>query len=333
LHKRKINKEQNMTEEEFGVIGLGRMGGGLACQALKKNMKVAGYTKGSIDKELINSKLIKISSLKGFKDNLKSPRPIFLYIPAGPGVDELIDLLIPLLEKNDIIIDGGNSYWGDSIRRAKKLKEKGIYFVDLGTSGGVTGARNGACFMAGGEEKAIKRIEPILLKLSVENGYVYAGPSGSGHFTKLVHNGIEFGMMQAIGEGIDLLSNFHEPLKIAEILGCWRNGSVIRSWLIDLMEEQYRKNNGTADISSYVDDTGEVNWLLSDAITMEVPVPAISTAVMQLFVSRDSLKIWAKSIALMRRGFGGHKLGQDPYVVEERKKGRVGDFFNPEKEK
>ena len=187
--------------------------------------------------------------------------------------------------------------------------------------------------MAGGENKAIERIRNILTTLAVKNGYVHTGPAGTGHFTKLVHNGIEFGMMQAIGEGIDLLNNFHEKLNIAKILSCWRNGSVIRSWLIELLEEQYKKNMGLENIPSFIDDTGEVNWLVSDALRMEVSIPAISAAVMQLFASRDSEQTWAKSIAMMRNGFGGHKFGPDSSVAEERKKGRVGDFFNPGKEK
>ena len=213
-----------------------------------------------------------------------------------------------------------------------RLKERGLHFVDLGTSGGLEGARHGACFMAGGEKPAIGLVEPILLKLSVPGGYVHAGPPGAGHFVKLVHNGIEFGMLQAIAEGVDLLANYHEPLDIAEILKAWRHGSVIRSWLIDLMEAQYRKEGGLDSIPPIVEDTGEVNWLVSDAIRMEVPVPVIAQSIMQLFLSCDNRKQWARAIAMMRRGFGGHPYGRDPTVAEERKTGRVGDFFDPVKE-
>jgi 6-phosphogluconate dehydrogenase len=231
------------------------------------------------------------------------------------------------MEKGDIIVDGGNSYWGDSIRRAQNLKKMGIYLIDLGTSGGVEGARHGACFMAGGDPEAIENVEPILKDLAQSGGYVYAGPSGAGHFTKLVHNGIEFGMLQAIGEGMDLLEHYHEKLNITEILRCWRNGSVIRSWLIDLMEEAYRDGKGLEKIPSYVEDTGEVNWLVSDAIQMEVPIPVISQSVMQLFASRDEKKNWARAIAMMRHGFGGHPYGPDEAIVRERREGRVGEFF------
>ena len=181
--------------------------------------------------------------------------------------------------------------------------------------------------MAGGDKESIARIEPILIDLAVKDGYVHAGPPGAGHFTKLVHNGIEFGMLQAIGEGIDLLEHYKDKIKIADVLKCWRNGSVIRSWLIDLMEAAYRAEGGMEKIPSYVEDTGEVNWLVADALAMEVPIPAISQSVMQLFNARDSQKKWARAIAMMRRGFGGHPYGPSEPIKKERKEGRVGDFY------
>jgi len=170
----------------------------------------------------------------------------------------------------------------------------------------------------------------MLLDLATPGGYVHAGPPGAGHFTKLVHNGIEFGMLQAIGEGIDLLENYRDKLNIADVLKCWRHGSVIRSWLIDLMEAAYRAEGGLEKIPPYVEDTGEVNWLVNDAIRMEVPVPVISQAVIQLFASRDERKRWARAIAMMRHGFGGHPYGADASIVRERREGRVGDFLPPE---
>ncbi len=249
-----------------------------------------------------------------------------IYIHSGPAIDKVIDELTEVLEKGDILLDGGNSYWGDSIRRYERLKEKGIQFIDLGTSGGLEGARNGACFMAGGEDKAIRMVEPVLKKLSVEGGYVHAGPAGAGHFVKLVHNGIEFGMLQAIGEGIDLLSHYKADLDIADILQCWRNGSVIRSWLIDLMEKIYREEGSLEEVPAYVEDTGEVNWLVDDAMHMEVPVPIIVQSVIQLFASRDENKNQSRAIAMMRHGFGGHPFGSDEAIRQGRKKGRIGGF-------
>jgi 6-phosphogluconate dehydrogenase len=305
---------------------LGRMGGNLARQALDKGIRVVGYTRRGAPEDLISAGLVEVRSLEDLKAQLTPPRAVFIYIPAGPAVDKVLDDLVAQLDPGDILVDGGNSYWGDSIRRYRQLKEQGIQFVDLGTSGGVDGARHGACFMAGGEPEAIARIEPILLDLAIEGGYVHAGPPGAGHFTKLVHNGIEFGMLQAIGEGVDLLEHYRDSLDIAEVLRCWRHGSVIRSWLIDLMEAAYRTDGGTEKIPSYVEDTGEVNWLVDDALHMEVPIPVISQSVMQLLASRDEMKNWARAIAMMRHGFGGHAYGSSEAVVRERREGRIGSF-------
>ncbi len=320
--------------QEFAIVGLGKMGANLASNALSQGMKVVGYTLGGASQELIQAGLINANSYEEIKKNLsQKPRKIFLYIPAGPIVDQVLDDLAAVLDKGDVLIDGGNSYWGDSIRRHDRLAQKGIQFIDLGTSGGVSGAREGACFMAGGEKETIALIEPILLPLAVEGGYVHAGPPGAGHFTKLVHNGIEFGMLQAIGEGMNLLESYYDKLNIGAVLQCWRHGSVIRSWLIDLMEEAYRTQGGMQNTPSYIEDTGEVNWLVSDAIQMEVPIPVISLAVMELFASRDDKKNWARAIAMMRHGFGGHPFGHDAGIVRERKEGRVGDIYRSSRAK
>jgi 6-phosphogluconate dehydrogenase len=317
-----------MTEagDKYGVVGLGRMGGNLARQALEKDMRVVGFTRHGAPEDMIEAGLIEVRSYEDFKAQLSPPRAVFLYIPAGPPVDEVLDDLAAALDPGDVLVDGGNSYWGDSIRRHRRLKEQGIEFVDLGTSGGFDGARNGACFMAGGEREAVERIEPILRELAVEGGYVHAGPPGAGHFTKLVHNGIEFGMLQAIGEGVDLLERYRDDLDVAEVLRCYRHGSVIRSWLMDLMEAAYREDGGMDAIPAYVEDTGEVNWLVDDALHMETPIPVISQSVMQLFASRDDRKSWARAIAMMRHGFGGHPYGPSEAEVRERREGRIGGF-------
>jgi 6-phosphogluconate dehydrogenase len=291
-------------------------------------MRVVGFTRHGAPADMIEAGLVEVRSYEDLKAELSPPRAIFVYVPAGPAVDGILDDLASQLDEGDVLVDGGNSYWGDSIRRYHRLKEQGIQFVDLGTSGGVDGARHGACFMAGGEHTAIARIEPILLDLATEGGYVHAGPLGAGHFTKLVHNGIEFGMLQAIGEGVDLLQHYGDGVDTPEVLRCWRHGSVIRSWLIDLMEEAYRSDGGTEKIPSYVDDTGEVNWLVDDALHMEVSIPVISQAVMQLLASRDDMKNWARAIAMMRHGFGGHAYGPSEAVVRERREGRIGGFVH-----
>jgi 6-phosphogluconate dehydrogenase len=316
---------------EFGVIGLGRMGANLSLQALEKGIKVVGYDIKKNPTQLRQAGMEEITDPSEFRKKLSSPRAIFLYIPAGPIVDQTIDKLLSTLEKDDIIVDGGNSYWGDSIRRHEKVSQKGFHFVDLGTSGGVDGARHGACFMAGGDDEPVSHIEPILIKLAVPGGYIHAGPPGAGHFVKLVHNGIEFGMLQAIGEGVGLLENYQNKLNIADVLRCWRNGSVIRGWLIDLMEEAYRDEKSMENIPPYVEDTGEANWLVNDALHMEVPIPVISQSIMELFTSRDSKKYWARAIAMMRHGFGGHPFGASQPVAKERQEGQVGGYLRPSK--
>jgi 6-phosphogluconate dehydrogenase len=317
-----------MSVTELGIIGLGRMGGGLAHLALSKGLRVVGLSNGGASGDLKDAGLVDIADLAGFRQ-LQRPRVVLLYIPAGPAIDKILDQLQICLEAGDTIVDGGNSYWGDSIRRHDRLKAVGLDFVDLGTSGGVSGAREGACFMAGGDDDVIAKIEALLRALAVEGGYVHAGPSGSGHFVKLVHNGIEFGMLQAIGEGFDLLTRFHQPLDLGGVLKCWQHGSVIRSWLIDLLAEAHATDPTMSRPSSYIEDTGEVNWLVADALRMEAPIPVISQAVMQLFASRDDNRVWAKAIVAMRHGFGGHPFGPDAAVVQERREGRVGDIFRP----
>lgn len=319
--------------QRLGFVGLGRMGGGLALQAMEKGFRIVGLTKGGAHADLLAAGLQEIHSPDAFRAALpERPRIVFLYVPAGPTVDELLDqLATAALEPGDVVVDGGNSYWGDSIRRHARLKAGGLRFIDLGTSGGLEGARHGACFMAGGEPDAVSVIEPICRALAAPGGWVHAGPPGAGHFVKLVHNGIEFGMLQAIGEGFQLLRRWHHSgsLDIAGTLECWRHGSVIRSWLIDLLAEAYRADPELKRPTTYIEDTGEVNWLLLDALQMEAPVPVIAQAVMQLFVSRDADRDWAKAIVMMRHGFGGHPWGPNEDVARERREGRVGDVFRP----
>ena len=311
-----------MKKPVIGIIGLGKMGGNLAKQALNKGYKIIAFDKLP-QKGLQNKGVQYQKSLAAMVQKLSAPRIIFLYVPAGEAVDTLLTQLAPALSRGDIIVDGGNSYWGDSIKRAEQLKEKNIYFVDCGTSGGVDGARHGACFMAGGEAAAMAHVAPILQDLAVENGFVHTGDSGSGHYVKLVHNGIEFGMLQAIGEGLNLLAHYRDKLDFAEILKTWNNGSVIRSWLIDLMAQAYEEKEGFTTVPSFVEDTGEVNWLVTDALRLEVPIPVIAQSVMQLFASRDKEHIAEKAIAMMRNGFGGHSFGPNPSIQQERQTGKI----------
>jgi 6-phosphogluconate dehydrogenase len=312
--------------DELAIIGLGHIGGNLARQALDKGFRVVGHTLGGPAADLRRAGLEAVDAIAGLATALAAPRRILLYVPAGPAVDSVLADVAAIAAPGDVVVDGGNSYWGDSIRRNRRLADRGIHFVDLGTSGGIPGARHGACMMAGGEAAAVALIEPIARRLTVEGGFVHAGPPGAGHFAKLVHNGIEFGMLQAIGEGIDLLEAYRADLPVAEVLRCWRHGSVIRSWLIDLAEAGYRDKGGLQDVPPVVEDTGEVNWLVDDALRLEVPTPVIAQAVIALLASRDDRRAWARAIAVMRHGFGGHPFGRDERVAAGRRTSRIGGF-------
>ena len=309
---------------QIGIIGLGKMGASLAQQAAEKGFPVVGLDlQPRPDLETRNLRVV--TSQQDLAQALARPRKIFLYIPAGAAIDHILDELSQHLEEGDIIVDGGNSYWGDSIRRAERMQAKGLHFLDCGTSGGPGGARTGACYMVGGADEAVAQLKDFFVATSVPDGFLHTGPAGSGHYVKLVHNGIEFGMLQAIGEGVDMLTKYRAPLDISAVLGLWNRGSVIRGWLIELMKAQFDEHP-TLDVPSYIEDTGEVNWLVADSLRMEVPIPVITQAVMQLFTSRDSDKTWAKAIAMMRHGFGGHPFGTDAGIQHERKFGRVGEF-------
>ena len=314
------------SRRAFGLVGLGRMGANLALQALEKKIRVIGFDLKGAPEELRRAGLEAVKDLIGFRTRLPAPRVVLVYVPAGPVVDRVLDDLCAALEPGDLLVDGGNSYWGDSIRRQARLADRGFRFVDLGTSGGWSGARHGACFMAGGEAEDFASAGAAPRRAGRARGALHAGPAGSGHFVKLVHNGIEFGMLQAIGEGVDLLLHSGFPWTWRAVLHNWNHGSVIRSWLVELLEQAWKERGGLEGIPSYVEDTGEVNWLVSDALHMEVPIPVIGQAVQQLFASRDQQRNWARAIAMMRHGFGGHPFGPDAGVVRERREGRVGPF-------
>ena len=309
---------------QLGIICLGKMGGNLALQAHEKGIDVVGMSR-SAKPDLERQGVYIAKDLRSFASRLRAPRVVYLSLPAGPTVDAVLEELGKYLEKGDVVMDGGNSFYLDSIEREKRMEGKGIHFLDCGTSGGIDGARHGACFMVGGREEGIKIAEPVLRALAVDNGYLHAGQPGTGHFAKLVHNGIEFGMLQSIAEGTALLRASGFKLDLAAIYKNWSNGSVIRGWLVELMEKGLREQ-GMDKVESYVEDTGEVNWLIQDAINKEVPVPVISQSIMELFKSRMTESDAYKSIALMRHGFGGHPFGEDEKIARERKTSRIKGF-------
>ena len=309
------------AKSQLGIIGLGKMGGNLALQAAEKRIGVVGKAR-STKPELEKRGVRVVDSYDSFVSFLKHPRVIYLSLPAGPTVDSVLDELAPSLEKGDVVMDGGNSFYLDSIEREGRLWARGVYFLDCGTSGGLEGARHGACFMVGGRSEGVKIAEPLLKMLAVPDGYLHTGKPGSGHFAKLVHNGIEFGMLQSIGEGVALLRASSFDLDLQKVFKNWSNGSVIRGWLVELMEKGLREED-IEGIASYVEDTGEVNWLVQDAINKEVPIPVISQSVMELFKSRRHDGDAYRSIALMRHGFGGHPFGKDDGIIKERKTSRI----------
>jgi 6-phosphogluconate dehydrogenase len=293
---------------KFGIVGLGRIGGSLTLQAIEKGHSVVGYNKTFEPTEkLAKQGLIPTRSISELVEKLGPPRVVIVYVPHGPATDEVFAELAKRLQKGDVAIDGGNSHWKDSMRRHKELKERDVWFLDVGTSGGVSGARNGACFMAGGEAAAFKIAEPLLRSLAVPEGVVHAGAGGAGHFVKLIHNAIEFGMLQAIGEGVDLLVRSDFKLDLPALFHNWSHGSVIRGWLVELMEQELRANQ-LEEVDSYVEDTREVRWALEYALEKEVWIPVISQAELALYRSRDKDSVSAKAVSLLRHGFGEHPV-------------------------
>jgi 6-phosphogluconate dehydrogenase len=299
------------------------MGGNLSLQAVEKGLRVVGKARSG-KPELEQAGVRVVDDYGAFVAFLgRPPRVVYLSLPAGPTVDEVLEELVPHLERGDVVMDGGNSFYLDSIEREKKMwAEHGIYFLDCGTSGGLEGARHGACFMVGGRDEGVGVAEPILKLLAVPEGYLHTGLPGSGHFTKLVHNGIEFGMLQAIGEGVALLRGSLFDLDLQKVFKNWSNGSVIRGWLVELMEKGLKERK-LDEVESYIEDTGEVNWLVQDAINKEIPIPVISQSVMELFKSRQKESDAYRSIAIMRHGFGGHPFGRDEGIIRERATSRI----------
>ena len=319
-----MKKDSNKHNYVLGIIGLGKMGGNLSLQAIDKGIIPIGKSRSS-KPDLTERGVFITNDYEKFISMLSHPRLIYLSLPAGKTIDIVLDELFPYLEKGDVIMDGGNSFYLDSIEREQKIwKENEVYFLDCGTSGGLDGARHGACFMVGGQLEGFKIAQPILSMLAVnDDACIYTGKPGSGHFVKLVHNGIEFGMLQAIGEGVALLRNENDfELNLENIFKNWSNGSVIRGWLIELMEKGLREDKFDK-IESYIEDTGEVNWLIQDAINKEIPIPIMSQSIMELFKSRTRDSDIYRSIALMRNGFGGHPFGKDEYISKERKFSRI----------
>jgi 6-phosphogluconate dehydrogenase len=298
---------------QLGMIGLGRMGSGMTARLRERGHEIQTYDP--------NVEARTAGSLAELKQQLDAPRAFWLMIPAGKITEDAFQALLELADEGDTIVDGGNSNFRDSQRRYGEARKRGLHFVDAGVSGGIWGLEVGFCLMVGGDEEPVKRIEPILESLAPEEGYAHVGPSGAGHFVKMVHNGIEYGLMQSYAEGFEILEHSEFELDPHQISGIWRNGSVVRSWLLELLHAAFEQHGSKLDdIAPYVEDSGEGRWTINEAINENVPVPVIAASLFARFQSRDEMKFSAKVAAALRQQFGGHavraleraKAGDDP---------------------
>jgi len=295
---------------KIGLVGLGKMGSNMARRIIEKGHEVAAF---DIDEKNVTKAVEAgaqgVGSLDDLVAALPRPRVVWVMVPHGDPTRETVEALIPKMEGDDILIDGGNSHYPSSIAHAEMCARHGIHFLDIGVSGGVWGLKIGYCMMVGGPEEAFLRVEPVLAALAPENGYAHVGPSGSGHFVKMVHNAIEYGMLQAIGEGFECLHEADWDLDLEKIARVWRHGSVIRSWLLELLEDAFREEGGDlVDIGPWVDDSGTGRWTVDFALEKGLPIPAITDALFERFASRRRDRFSYRTIAALRNQFGGHPV-------------------------
>ncbi|MGH1284155.1 phosphogluconate dehydrogenase (NAD(+)-dependent, decarboxylating) [Bacillus toyonensis] len=291
-----------------GLIGLGKMGLNLGKNLMDHKHEVAAFDLNtSAVEEMKEYGATGVSSLKELVQSLQSPRILWVMVPHAV-VDSVIDEVTPLLSKGDILIEAGNSHYKESIRRYEQLKKDGIHFMDAGTSGGMEGARNGACYMIGGDQEAWDIVEPIFRDTAVENGYLYAGKAGSGHFLKMVHNGIEYGMMAAIGEGFEILEKSEFDYNYEKVSRVWNNGSVIRSWLMELTENAFSKDAKLDEIKGVMHSSGEGKWTVETALDLQTATPVIAMSLLMRYRSLDNDTFTGKVVAALRNEFGGHAV-------------------------
>jgi 6-phosphogluconate dehydrogenase len=285
---------------QLGMIGLGRMGANMTARLDQHGHDVKTYDPGVPSTA---------DSLAELRDQLDMPRAFWMMIPAGRITEETFQTLLTLAAEGDTIVDGGNSNFRDSQRRYAEAREHGVNFVDAGVSGGIWGLRNGYCLMVGGDEEPVKRLEPIFTDLAPDDGYAHVGAAGAGHFVKMVHNGIEYGLMQAYAEGFEVMERSEFDLDLREIAGIWRYGSVVRSWLLELLHDALEKEGNKLErLRGYVEDSGEGRWTIAEAIAEDVPVPVITAALYARFASRQDESFAAKITAALRNEFGGHAV-------------------------
>jgi 6-phosphogluconate dehydrogenase len=286
---------------KLGMVGLGRMGGNMTERLRRDGHDVETYARTA--PERTTDSLVELATV------LEQPRVVWLMIPAGNATEQALQTLLPLLEDGDTIVDGGNSNFRDSQRRAAQAKTKGVFLLDAGVSGGIWGLTEGYCVMVGGEAEAFGIAEPVFKSLAPEGGYAHLGPSGAGHFVKMVHNGIEYGLMQAYAEGFDLMHGIPDfDLDLRRVAALWQRGSVVRGWLLELLERAFEEDPGLESIRGYVEDSGEGRWTVHEAIEAAVPLPAIALSLFARFSSRQDESFAAKVNAALRKQFGGHAV-------------------------
>ncbi len=297
---------------ELGLVGLGKMGGNMARRWMRGGDRVIGFARTPATVQaLAREGMIAATSLEDMVARLRPPRAVWVMLPAGETTDAAIDRLGTLLSKGDAVIDGGNTYYKDDMRRAAALAPKGIQYLDQGTSGGIRGLTEGYCLMIGGDPATCERLKPAFVSLAPgpDRGWGRVGPVGAGHFVKMIHNGIEYGMMQAYAEGFELMQAKEEfGLDLAAVARLWQHGSVVRSWLLDLTAEALVEDPGLSGIEPWVEDSGEGRWTVQEGIDRGVPLPAISLALMARFRSRQPASFAARLLAAMRNRFGGHAV-------------------------
>jgi 6-phosphogluconate dehydrogenase len=296
---------------QLAMIGLGRMGGNMVERLMRHGHQLVVFDR-SPEAVAKYEKLGATSAgdLAKVVQALQTPRIIWIMVPAGDPVDQTIATLAPMLSRGDVIIDGGNSNFHDTIRRGKQLAQSGIELIDSGTSGGIWGLENGYCLMVGGSDTAVKHCEPIFTALAPENGYAHVGPTGSGHYVKMIHNGIEYGLLQAYAEGYEILhaSKIFPQLDLEQIAEVWQHGSVVRSWLNELAASAFARDTSLSAVKGWVADSGEGRWTVQEAIDLDVPAPVITLSLLTRFRSRQTDSFGAKVIAALRNEFGGHEV-------------------------
>ncbi len=285
---------------QLGMVGLGRMGANMAERLRRGGHEVIGYDR--------NPAVSDVGSLSELVDRLAAPRSAWVMVPAGDPTEQTIQELAGLLQAGDLIVDGGNSNFRDSMRRGAELEKRGLLFVDAGTSGGIWGLEVGYCLMVGGSEEGFRRIEPALKTLAPEDGFAHVGPVGAGHFTKMIHNGIEYAMLQAYAEGFEILEASQFDLDLHRIASLWNHGSVVRSWLLELAERAFARDPDLSQIRGYVEDSGEGRWTVFEAINEDVAAPTIAASLFARFVSRQDDSFAMRVIAALRNEFGGHAV-------------------------